>query len=540
MNGERLFQILGMIDEDLIEEADSASSAAASKRRGRAFRGLAAACIALVCVSGAVWMLRGGLAMGGASMAVPGETASDGGSGIAHDTEPLSSEGTTFMSYAGPVFPLTLTEKTEGLTAKRTTTWDFAPDIDQNGISRQWGAHVADSYLLTNHTTGDILAMASYPVAGSLADLPEEQLTITLDGVEQALTLRAGAYAGGFTHAGVEDGSTWNLYFPDSWTDYQTLLADGTYTASAFEAVPELDVPVTVYEFSDYILPEYAPDAATQAIEFTIDSEKTSILSYGINGMSWDENGGWRQYSYFVPNGVRREDSPKLLVVLGDDIASYTLQGYEDGGCDPGEELEGVSCTVTRYETTLDAVLTNLCRQYQERYSQQWKQDWGTETGLFDLISPELFRDKATELMTQYGMLAGDHMTDRYSDGRLSGIISETLTQERVLYWTFPVTIPAGGSVEITISFEKEPSFDYGCSGSENVGLQGYDYVTQLGSSLVFTEQKAALTNTETIEITRQNFGFDLEHGITEVVLNTEQEHYYLEIRPKDQPQHEH
>ena len=33
MKGERLFQILGLIDEDLIEEAGGASSSAASKRR---------------------------------------------------------------------------------------------------------------------------------------------------------------------------------------------------------------------------------------------------------------------------------------------------------------------------------------------------------------------------------------------------------------------------------------------------------------------------------------------------------------------------
>ena len=535
MKGERLFQILGLIDEDLIEEADSASPAAAAKRRGPGFRRLAAACAALVCVSGAVWMLRDGLHMGGASMSAPGETAGDGGSGIAHDTEPLSAEGTTFMSYAGPVFPLTLTEEPQGLTAERTTTWDFAPDAREDGSLRQWGSGVTDSYLLVNHTTGEIVAMACYPVAGSLADLPEDRPTVTVNGVEQELTLQAGAYAGGFTDAGLDDGSTWNLYFPDSWTDYKTLLEDGSYLASALGDVPVLDIPVTVYEFSDYVLPENAPDAATQAMEFTIDPEQTTVLTYGINGMSWDENGIWRQYSYFVPNGIQREPEHKLLVVLGEDIGDYTIEGYKDVGCDGGEEVDGIGCTVTRYETTLDAVVEDLCRRYQESYAQQWRQDRGTETGLFDLVSLELFRDKAAELMTQYGMLAGEAMTDRYSDGRLGAIISETLTQERVLYWTFPITIPAGGSVEVTASFEKEPSFDFGCSGSENVGLQGYDFVTRLGSSLEFTQQTAALTNTETIEITGQNFGFDLENGVTEVRLDPEQEHYYLEIRPRGQ-----
>ena len=532
MKGEHLFQILGMVDEDLLEAADPVSSSPTARRRRYASRRLAAACIALICVSGAAWLLRDGLDPDGGTSA-PGEAS---GSGIAHDTEPLSAEGTTFMSYAGPVFPLTLTEETGGITAERAVSWDLAPDTREDGSVSLWGSTVTDSYLLMNHTTGEILAMACYPVAASLSDLPKDRPTVTVDGVEQEPTLRAGAYAGGFTDAGLDDGSTWNLSPPDSWVDYKTLLEDGGYLAEAFGEVPALDIPVTVYEFSDYVLPENAPDAATQAMTFTIDPSATTILTYGINGMSWDEDSGWRQYSYFVPNGTRWESEHKLLVVLGEDIGPYTLQGYRDGGCDPGEEVEGIGCTVTRYETTLDAVVEDLCRRYEENYAQQWRQDQGTETGPFELVSLELFRAKAAELMTQYGALAGDSTTDRYSGGRLSAILSETLTQERVLYWTFPITIPAGSSVEVTAVFEKEPSFDFGCSGSENAGLQGYDLVTHLGSGLEFTQQTAALTNAETIEITGQNFGFDLENGVTEVHLDPEQEHYYLEIRPKSSP----
>ena len=41
--------------------------------------------------------------------------------------------------------------------------------------------------------------------------------------------------------------------------------------------------------------------------------------------MSWDENSGWRQYDYFVPNGARRDMSTKMLIVLGEDIGDYTV-----------------------------------------------------------------------------------------------------------------------------------------------------------------------------------------------------------------------
>ena len=67
------------------------------------------------------------------------------------------------------------------------------------------------------------------------------------------------------------------------------------------------------------------------------------------------------------------------------------------------------------------------------------------------------------------------------------------------------------------------------------MGLQGYDLVTSLGSALDFTGQTAALVNTDTIEIVRQNLGFDLENGVTEVAMDLTEPHYYLEIRPLEE-----
>jgi len=101
----------------------------------------------------------------------------------------------------------------------------------------------------------------------------------------------------------------------------------------------------------------------------------------------------------------------------------------------------------------------------------------------------------------------------------------------RVFYLEFPVTIPAGGSTSVTADLQKSSSFDFACSGSENVGVQGYGMVTRLGSNLSFEEQTAEVTNTKCIEIVRQNFGFDLPGNVTSVTLDPAMEHYYLEIR---------
>ena len=172
-------------------------------------------------------------------------------------------------------------------------------------------------------------------------------------------------------------------------------------------------------------------------------------------------------------------------------------------------------------------MLTELCQAelHGSSQSSQWP-------GLDQLPLP-LYQWAVAESLLASGLLA-DTPADRYTDGRLDDFLWDVLVQERVLYLAFPVTVPAGGSVTVSASLWKEPSYDYGCSGSENVGLQGYDLVTALGSTLDFTGQTAALVNTDTIEIVRQNLGFDLENGVTEVALDLAEPRCYLEIRPLD------
>ncbi|HCS73060.1 MAG TPA: hypothetical protein DIW17_04205 [Clostridiales bacterium] len=59
------------------------------------------------------------------------------------------------------------------------------------------------------------------------------------------------------------------------------MLEDGSYQDNAFSPYPVLSQQVTVYDFSDFKSPdEY--QAATQAISFTIDPNKTIILTLSV------------------------------------------------------------------------------------------------------------------------------------------------------------------------------------------------------------------------------------------------------------------
>ena len=74
MKSARLFRILGLVDEDLIEEADTAVWKQRMPRRR--YWAAAAACAAVVCIAGGAWLVTGESRAGSS-------TANTGGSGIA-------------------------------------------------------------------------------------------------------------------------------------------------------------------------------------------------------------------------------------------------------------------------------------------------------------------------------------------------------------------------------------------------------------------------------------------------------------------------
>jgi len=558
VKAERLFRILGLVDESLIEEAVSASSPAAVQRRRHPWRRLlaAAACLAVIC-GGAY--LAGTLRMGG--------RAGAGGSG--------HSEASTFMSYAGPVFPLTTAEETSSITAERNITLDFAPWIpawlsnEEMLADRTWLTEaerqealaqydelypeggrwrssddilVTDAYTLANPSQEDQTVTLLYPFATSLNDLGRLTPTLTLDGSELETALHVGAYSGGFegvwdgTIVGDPEGSV-NLDYADSWEDYKNLLSDGTYLANALGVGPDVSgIPVTVYKFTDPYGPLKDEEAGVPnpslQVGFDLDYSRTAVLTWGFDSGNFDrENGTMIQgFSIPQPGELGYGEDVYCLLVLGEDIQNMTTGGYVTGGADPDTEpLEGCGVTVERYESDLDTMLREiLAPVWQELRQNTYEQD-GAELD----VDFETWYRAVLEYLLAYGILSPSG-AERYGAGWLEDIVSDVDTIDRVCWLEAEITIPAGDSVTLSASMTKEASYDFYCAHTENQGVKGYDLVTALGSTLDFTGQTASLANTENIEIVRQNFGFDLEAGITEVALDPAEPHYYLEIRARN------
>lgn len=479
---------------------------------------LAAACLLLIA---GVFLLPG--------QTERGRPSEMGGSG--HD------EGSVFMSYAGPVFPLTTEEKTT-LEAQRSFTWDFAGYSNPNPEIQGGNGHyveVRDRYVLHNPESESQTVMAIYPVAGTLRTSPLPEITVNGETVDWAL--HAGAYSGKFTgvlsSTGMELESI-NLLELDSWEGYADLLADGSYLTDAFAEAPVISEPVTVYKLTDLTAGGSDAEAATLCIRAVYDENKTTVLTFGMNGFGVDDLTGEKLHSAFIREHLRaKEDDPKYLILLGEDWSSYTIQGYENGACEPGTELPAVSAQVERYESTLGEVLRELAAWHYDLIRDETSAYYHLR--MEEAVSFDLYFETFRKFFAVHGPL-GTAPKERYAMGRMDDMISETEMVRRILYLTFPVTIPAGERVTVEVQQWHPASFDYACTGSANQGIEGYDMVTQLGSTLHFTEQTAAVENWNCIEIVRQNFGFDPEQGITEVPLQPDHPHYFLEVREKPQP----
>ena len=104
MKAERLFRAIGLVDDDLVEET---AKAPARKRPSWRRYGAMAACLAVLCGTGFAWLVTGGFHGYGAADG----NSSAGGSGIQGTGTP---DAIQFMSYAGPVLPLTTAEENPG------------------------------------------------------------------------------------------------------------------------------------------------------------------------------------------------------------------------------------------------------------------------------------------------------------------------------------------------------------------------------------------------------------------------------------------
>lgn len=517
MRADELLDGIGEVKDEFIQDAKPCEKARIfSKRKWAGWVAAAAVCVAVI--TGGVTILNG-------QMQNEETPAQAGGSG--HD------EGTVFMSYAGPVFPLTFMEKADYVDAVRNVNYDFTTYLEENENDEKWNGNkssinVKDKYVLTNRSNEDAKITAIYPFTGDFQ--AESWPVVTVNDMDVEWNMNAGAYSGSFTGAGDEMSSSLNLKNITSWTGYEELLKDGSYCENAFTGAVELNQPVVVYRLSDLTAGSGEYEAASLCMSFKYDPEKTNIMTWGFNGGGTREDTGEEYRDFFIRDGLRKADeNVKYFIAVGEDIYSYNLQGYMNGACNPGEEIADATATVTREETTMGEVLREIALiKYDGIIGNGF--DGDQNRYINEKISFDMYYEAVTKHFAAYSIL-GTETKERYAFGMLDEFINETVYHDRVFYLSVDIVIPANESIELSIDQLKEASFDFHCSASENTDVYGYDMVTSLGSNVNITEQTASISNYAAIEIVRQNFGFDITNGIDSVMLVPEQSHYYLEVR---------
>lgn len=536
MKQEKIFDGITGIREDIIERAakyDFENTAAKNKKEKKVTHKAQwmkwVACAASLClvVGTGIFVLQN---MGGKS----GDgTAAEGNSGAS---------GTVFMSYAGPILPMTSISDTTGITVERNIDFDFLPyQRVQKGEVNCYGeitsytqfmseSIVTDQYVLSNSTDKDISMTAVYGFAGSFYDKNRYIPKIKVDGESVESTLYSGRYSGSFQSvfgSQTEENDRSNLLELTQWESYEALLSDGAYLADALAEYPKVDQQVVVYRLSELAYTGTDADATNPTINlsFYMDPEKTTIMSWGSTGGKNDPESGNFHRHYDIPTKdweiERAEDG--YLLVLGEDIRDLTMQGYKAGIYEAGKELNNATANLERYEATLGDVLWEILIENRDKYEEGLDE---SENKIICQISDEMLFGSIAELLYDYGVLSDD-VAERYDFGMLEDMRNETYHMDRVMYVCFDVVVPAGGSVAVDATMSKDGSFDF---YGEGVTREGYDMMTDVGSTFDFTNQSASISNTEHIRIVGQNFGFDLENGITKVELDRSVPHYYLEV----------
>lgn len=392
-----------------------------------------------------------------------------------------------YSMYGRPILPMTSISGAEELEAARTVTLDFAAYEEEKEYEyAPESVRVTDSCTLTNPTDRTVRAELAWGFDTSFYEgLP----AITVDGAPCSGTVLSGP-AMDMTRPKIAD---FQMY-----SDY---LLETDLLAQAMEEAPVWDTPVKVYHFYDL---EYEGEEAHPpmlGVSWKVSQDSTVwTRKFNISGTA----GGRNYLNFTIDEDVWLwviGDEPEELEAVG--TRSHTIGQYSH------KVVEGLHYALESYDSTFMECLRAAAEDY--------------AADLDAPVTPQMLVDEVLKQITDLEP-GGYDSAGYYFDGLYQ--------DRRMIYWVIPVEIPAGGSVAVSGTYEMESSHNV------NGDRHGYDIATTLGSNLNFTQQRAVLVNTDPIIITElaggQNFGFDLDAGVTEVVMDTEVERYFLDLLPNN------
>lgn len=480
----------------------------------------------------------------------PGQVIIDDGD---DDANPGGGGGILMLrEYDPPVMPLTAGSETSGITAERELTFDltetqvFADLHDAQNIDNVGIIEVNDSYKLTNITDVDKTITLMYPFECSLNALEGSPFisenyigshipTVTIDGKTVKTGLIAGDFSGYFSSASYpakDDKSNLDEYY--SAEDYLTLLGDGSYLKEALEAPKTIGEKVVIYRIHDYgtTLERSQPlrDTLSVAVSYKVD-DNVRVTTQGFNG--FQQKDGLRMDFFSLPyKDVDGEDlGDRFIVVRGGDIEDVKLQGYIRNpdlfGDEEGEESSEIYGEIERIEKTAD---DDLLKQFITEISTNVNLRGAYASYKNGVLTDDVIYSAILKYMCKYGEYS-DKPIERYDWGRMESQISDAVLCERIMYATFDVTIPAGGSVTVNAKHRRYADMnELDEDGHADYGLYMY---TTLGSTLDISSQSVDVIGLPDVDITEGNIGTDVKNGKLHSDIDSKEKMYYLRFVPK-------
>lgn len=426
--------------------------------------------------------------------------------------KPSSTGGKEYMSYQGPILPITAIDEIQNIRVERELIFDFDYLKAESRAPFLLPYNVKDSYIIANDTDEDRRVRFCYPSIGKMSYMANFMPYIAIDGV----TIGTSQYVG--ASLSEEKLST--------WAQYKEVLSDDDYFNGTFEKSQNIECPVTVYEFSNEKGETEGAGTAALAVDFKVKDKNSKLLIYGFKPTKSESKEGRTGVCYSVPPQKSiAYGSPRYLIVVGEDVEDLKLQGYRDDSCQAGTEIK-VSADINKYETTLGEIVGKSLAHYNSIFNN--KTD--VKTVMFG-ISQENLVEAIVDLLENND----DRMTSEGGSVEftsLEDVIGKSLDAMRIFYQTFTVEIPAKSSVKVDAVMFKEPSPN--SLGEDKTAEKIFEVATQLGSNVKFSSQRATAKNWDNVAVTNQDFGFDIENDVVSVTLEEGKEHFFLGVKENE------
>lgn len=290
------------------------------------------------------------------------------------------------------------------------------------------------------------------------------------------------------------------------------------YQEQALEKEADWGREVTVYTFS---VQEAAGQSCVAGV--TVNGAGADVLTYGFDH-SFEREEGVSNYCFFVP----QEQEDLYLIVTGETEGEPEIGFYTNLDC--VEKADSVRYQMQRqrmtYADALRLCSTAALQQTEQKYAQ----------GLFDAQLPEYMdSDAAFQVLTVISEEEDfyDTLKERYGGTELKEILERMFGETRIVYAMATVTIPAKHSVRVTARTQKQQEQGhYMLKDAKDAGEDfRYDFLSESQSRLQIKKTAFRLEVAKEWEVSDQDAGLVKKRDSVWEAEFGDEEHYFVSVR---------